>query len=64
MDLAKQNLDFKGIDTLFLLANNTVNSKEIREKLVNGESVKGLVPTEVYEYIEKLKIKKNEKEEK
>lgn len=64
VDLAKQNLDFKGIDTLFLLANNTVNSKEIREKLVNGESVKGLVPTEVYEYIEKLKIKKNEKEEK
>ncbi len=57
-DLAKQNIDFKGIDTLFLLANNNVNSKDIREKLLNGESVKGLVPDSVLQYIEKLKEEK------
>lgn len=59
VDLARQNLDFKGIDTLFLLANNTVNSKEIREKLTHGESVQGLVPAEVCEYIEKQKKSRN-----
>lgn len=50
-DLAKQNMDFKGIETIFLLANNDIKSGEIRKRLSKGRSVENLVPSDVYNFI-------------
>lgn len=49
-DLAKQNLEYKGIETLFLLANNDINAKDIREKIAKKENIVN-VTKEVSEYI-------------
>lgn len=50
-DLANENMNFKGIESIFLLAHNDVNSADIREKLLKGESIEGLVPDCVNKYI-------------
>ena len=49
-DLAKQNMDYKGIETLFLLANNDINSKDIREKISKKECIDNVTKA-VEEYI-------------
>ena len=50
-DLAIQNIEYKGIDTLFLLANNEVSSNDIRKKLENKQNIDNLVTKEIKDYI-------------
>ena len=49
-ELAKLNLEYKGIETLFLLANNDANSKEIRYQIENNLPIQN-VTKEVNDYI-------------
>ena len=49
-DLAKQNLDYKGIETIFLLANNDINAKDVRNDISKNNIINN-VTDEVKEYI-------------